>query len=332
MLENNLTKWHKVMEVAEKENWPCKPSPPDERDFPLSRITRPVSLPPSVRLDGLISKIRFQAGCGVCVGKAVGAAGSAGHGKDLSSLYVYARCKQEDGIPNEEGTYIRVANKIIHKEGTVPEEVLPYTLSAEAGSCLMLPQITSAMTEKAAPYKIKAYARLWTMDEIKQALAAGKLIVAGIWVTSAFMDWDGKGKIGVPDGTIYGGHAVMFCGYDDSRYAIRGLNSWGESWGDKGFFWLDYANIDWKCDLGIPSIFEAWAYEFFREPEPEPGENPKIEMWVGNHTARVNGESVYLDMPPRIIENRMVVPARFVAENLGAKVTWYPKEKKVVIE
>ena len=334
MLENSLTKRHKVMAEAEKGNWPCLPSPPDERDFPLSRIAKPASLPPSVRLDSLISKVRSQGGCGVCVGKAVSAAGSAGHGKDLSSLYVYTRCKQEDGIPNEEGTYIRVANKIIHKEGSPPEEMLPYTLSA--GKCLLLPQITSAMTEAAMPCRIKAYVRLWTLDEIKAALAAGKVVVAGVWVTSSFMDWKGQGNIGVPNGSIYGGHAVVFCGYDDSRQAIRGLNSWGKEWGDKGFFWLDYANVNWQCDIGIPAIFEAWAYEFSEapkpEPTPDPGKKNRIEMWVDNHTAIVNGERVYLDTPPLIVEGRTLVPARFIAESLGAKVTWYPQEKKVVIE
>jgi|CZCB01.1.fsa_nt_gi hypothetical protein len=60
MLENSLTKWHKVMAAAEKGNWPCLPSPPDERDFPLSRIARPVTLPSSVRLDNLVTRIRNQ--------------------------------------------------------------------------------------------------------------------------------------------------------------------------------------------------------------------------------------------------------------------------------
>jgi hypothetical protein len=263
----------------------------------------------------------------------VSSAGSAGHQKSLSSLYVYTRCKQEDGLPNQEGTYIRVANKIIHQEGVPPENLLPYSLLKH---CLTFPAISHDLKQAAAPFKIKAYARLRTLDEIKQALAAGKIIVAGVWVTSAFKDWNGRGNIGVPEGTIYGCHAVVFCGYDDNRRAIRGLNSWGEEWGDKGFFWLDYANVNWQCDIGIPAIFEAWAYEFSEapkpEPTPDPGKKNRIEMWVDNHTAIVNGERVYLDTPPLIVEGRTLVPARFIAESLGAKVTWYPQEKKVVIE
>jgi hypothetical protein len=265
----------------------------------------------------------------------VSSAGSAGHQKSLSSLYVYTRCKQEDGLPNQEGTYIRVANKIIHQEGVPPENLLPYSLLKH---CLTFPAISHDLKQAAAPFKIKAYARLRTLDEIKQALAAGKIIVAGVWVTSAFKDWNGRGNIGVPEGTIYGCHAVVFCGYDDNRRAIRGLNSWGEEWGDKGFFWLDYANVDWETDLGIPSIFEAWAYEFENMSEPdgpepdEPEKRNKIEMWIDNPVARVNGKEVRLDVPPKIENGRTLVPIRFVAENMETRVTWHEREKKVVIE
>ncbi len=102
MRENDFTKWHQIMSIADKENWACKPSPPDERDFPLSFIAEPLTLPSSVRLDSLFTKIRDQGSCGVCVGKAVASAMSAGFNNILSSLYIYGRCKQEDGIPNQQ--------------------------------------------------------------------------------------------------------------------------------------------------------------------------------------------------------------------------------------
>ena len=57
MLENSHSKWHELMQQAEK--WACKPSPPDPRDYSLSRLTAPVATPPSVRMDNLF-KIRDQ--------------------------------------------------------------------------------------------------------------------------------------------------------------------------------------------------------------------------------------------------------------------------------
>ncbi|MBF0102304.1 MAG: hypothetical protein HQK77_15490, partial [Desulfobacterales bacterium] len=40
----------------------------------------------------------------------------------------------------------------------------------------------------------------------------------------------------------FGGHAVTIVGYDDTRYggAFKILNSYGQQWGDRGYFWLPY--------------------------------------------------------------------------------------------
>jgi hypothetical protein len=35
-------------------------------------------------------------------------------------------------------------------------------------------------------------------------------------------------------------HAVLICGYDDAKHAYKVMSSWGTSWGDGGFSWIDY--------------------------------------------------------------------------------------------
>ena len=35
-------------------------------------------------------------------------------------------------------------------------------------------------------------------------------------------------------------HSMVITGYDDRRNAFLVMNSWGTSWGDKGFAWIDY--------------------------------------------------------------------------------------------
>lgn len=52
------------------------------------------------------------------------------------------------------------------------------------------------------------------------------------------------------------------------------------------------------------------------------GTNGLIEMEIGSNSAKVNGNSVQLDVPPEIIDGRTYVPLRFLSEKLGMKVSW----------
>lgn len=56
-----------------------------------------------------------------------------------------------------------------------------------------------------------------------------------------------------------------------------------------------------------------------------------IELPVGAEYAKINGEYVQLDAPAKILNDRTMVPIRFVAEALGCEVEWLAKEKTVVI-
>jgi C1A family cysteine protease len=43
-----------------------------------------------------------------------------------------------------------------------------------------------------------------------------------------------------PNEDLVGGHCVAAVGYDDWKQAFLCRNSWGESWGLSGYFWLPY--------------------------------------------------------------------------------------------
>jgi multidrug efflux pump subunit AcrA (membrane-fusion protein) len=45
----------------------------------------------------------------------------------------------------------------------------------------------------------------------------------------------------------------------------------------------------------------------------------------------INGQQIQCDVPPQNINGRVLVPARFVAEPLGATVEWDGTNKAVVI-
>jgi len=47
-----------------------------------------------------------------------------------------------------------------------------------------------------------------------------------------------------------------------------------------------------------------------------------VTLQIDNPVARINNNAVSLDTPPTVISGRTMVPTRFIAESLGAKVVW----------
>jgi len=61
-----------------------------------------------------------------------------------------------------------------------------------------------------------------------------------------------------------------------------------------------------------------------------------IELWIGKQQASVNGEMKWIDennheVKPIIINERTMLPLRFVAENLGCTVDWNAKTRTITI-
>ena len=52
------------------------------------------------------------------------------------------------------------------------------------------------------------------------------------------------------------------------------------------------------------------------------GEGYTMSLWVDNYRAVVNGERFALDVPPRLVSGRTLVPLRFVAEVTGCRVDY----------
>lgn len=60
-------------------------------------------------------------------------------------------------------------------------------------------------------------------------------------------------------------------------------------------------------------------------------QNTKVSLVVDSKIAIVNGEEIQLDVPAIIVSGRTLVPARFISESLGAKVSWDEKLRKVEV-
>ena len=61
-------------------------------------------------------------------------------------------------------------------------------------------------------------------------------------------------------------------------------------------------------------------------------DNKEITLQIGNTKASVDGEEVELDSPAIVERGSTLVPVRFIAESLGADVSWIKESKTVAIK
>ena len=95
------------------------------------------------------------------------------------------------------------------------------------------------------------------LDSVKKYLAAGIPSMFGFYGFPSFNDSDVKGGIPYPcqGESAEWGHAIVAVGYDDEKKitnlkcnketkgALIIRNSWGTTWGDKGYGWLPYEYV-----------------------------------------------------------------------------------------
>jgi len=56
----------------------------------------------------------------------------------------------------------------------------------------------------------------------------------------------------------------------------------------------------------------------------------EVSLSIGSRVAQVNGEKVNLEIPPQLVQGTTMVPLRFVADSLGARVEWIPEKSQVI--
>jgi C1A family cysteine protease len=229
----------------------------DKRDYILSAVR--VKLPKVVDHSDLMSPVKDQLRLGSCVGFAAVALKEWHENKeslfekkgkkdknDFSEQWVYYQCKAIDAWPDEEGTDIRSAMKVLHKKGVPVEAGWPYN-DVEVGK----PRKWAAMV--GLWNVIAGYESINSMKELRLSLHVNGPVVAGIACAESIFDpVDGVIPMPPSDRSLIGGHAICLVGYDDDKQLIKFKNSWGRNWGKKGYGFLsyEYANM---------YMFDVWA-------------------------------------------------------------------------
>jgi C1A family cysteine protease len=234
----------------------CFKDPRDPRDIPMGLILPVFAIPLSFDFTKKMSPVRDQGSEGTCVAFASVTGVKEYQDKleykrliRLSPRFLYNLCKKFDGIPQEEGTYPRIAMKILLHYGVCHESFWPYLVHKQT-----LPR--KGAQQDAKIFKIKAYARLKSLLEMKRSLLVNGPFIAGVKVYKSWFNQSVQksGFIPLPkrNEQLMGGHAICIMGYDDKNKIFKFKNSWGIKWADRGYGYLPYDYMNKYCS-------DAWS-------------------------------------------------------------------------
>ena len=140
------------------------------------------------------------------------------------------------------GWYTEAAFDLFVSLGAAPEACMPYH-AVDTDPCI---QDECEMLAKISGYRAVSN----NVNSIKTALLEGP-VKSSIAVEDTFQTYTG----GCYDKPYFGtNHAVLIVGWDDTKCSGQGAwivkNSWGEGWGENGFFYIKYG----CCQIGTNVI------------------------------------------------------------------------------
>jgi C1A family cysteine protease len=228
-----------------------EPSPGTENDWTIETaqqadmIAAAPPVPPSKDLRAAWWKVGNQGSTGSCVGWATADSVLRWHfvnskrianNEILSPRFIWMASKETDPFNNSpttfietEGTSLKAALDIARKFGAVRDKTLPF------GGDKLFQGDAKTFYAIAAQLKILAYVNLGTNQGAWRTWLATKgPILTRLDVDNTFVNAPSNGNLDdYKEKTKQGGHAVAFVGYKGNRFIVR--NSWGTTWGDKGF-------------------------------------------------------------------------------------------------
>ncbi|MBF0477959.1 MAG: C1 family peptidase [Candidatus Omnitrophica bacterium] len=221
------------------------PDIPDSRDLLYAAVSPAIKLPAVVDLRENCSIVEDQGRLGSCTANAL-----AGNIEfldkdadqkytDVSRLFIYYNERVIRGMTaTDSGAMLRDGIKTLVKNGVCSEKIWPYVIE----------RFTDKPTQKCynegLKHRILSYHRIQTLNEKLICLADGFPFVLGFTVYESFQSLEvaKTGIMNLPKKTerVLGGHAVLAVGYNlkDKRFIVR--NSWGDQWGQKGYFTMPF--------------------------------------------------------------------------------------------
>lgn len=239
----------------------------------LERIPRPklafrfnvpaagVVVPPNVNLIAEMPPVRDQGQRGTCVAHAALAIveqyqGTQNSYQDMSEQFLYWDCKQNDGQPEAEGTFLAIALPLLERDGCCRETTWPYVPNPIPGNESQDPPPAGAQAE-ALNYRVSPNHQLapTAAQDLKNELARDRCVAFDIpvfnsWYQSSEVARTGELTVPIPGESPVGGHAMCLVGYVDlpgeddlggGKFLLR--NSWGTSWAYESAYQPGYGTI-----------------------------------------------------------------------------------------
>ena len=177
----------------------------------------------------------------------------------ISATFIYNNIKAENHTCIH-GARIPDGFELLKEKGSCKAVLFEDT----GENCNRIPE-DKAVMEDAATNKIKDYVSVFDpADEdimrkvykTKEQLAKGTPVVIGMSMPNAFfLKHDFQKPIDLSSDTdINGKHAMCVVGYDCYIEAFEVMNSWGNGWGNSGFFWLSFEDYAKYVEYGFAPI------------------------------------------------------------------------------
>jgi C1A family cysteine protease len=162
----------------------------------------------------------------------------------LSPGFVYAQELIAEGtFPEDDGAMPRTICQVLSEFGVAEASVDPYIPG-------QISKPSADAVKNALLYKLGGYHRLAGLPDVLSCLGNETPwpVLVGFAVYESFESDEvaNTGVMPVPNVNkeeFLGGHEVLAIGYDSSKHALLCQNSWGDSWGERGHFWMPYAAV-----------------------------------------------------------------------------------------
>jgi C1A family cysteine protease len=194
-----------------------------------------------------------------------------------SRLFLYYNSRFLDKSVNiDAGTTISQGINALKKFGICSEKI--WTYSDNSTKFKKKPS-RECYIEGLKNQVISANAIMPNLNAMKQCLATGFPFALGFMVYDSFesnaVALTGMVPMPKQNEQLLGGHAVLCVGYDDSKRVFIVRNSWGASWGDKGYFYMPYTYLTNRNLAG--DFWQVTKVEIPTNKKPKSKQKPKTK-------------------------------------------------------